>query len=409
MADTTFTVTVATGTPYLTGGSGNVYFFNGAQPTTSGSLNWTFPWVAAATVRLDQSDSSNNNHPLLFTNSNSTNTATMRAGVITNNVTYSLDGSAVSSADYFNTSTFNAATSRFIEITQTAGDTVDFYFACYVHGISMGGIVDLTETTWGAMNWGQGRWAQQGDQDVTLSGFEITGTLNAAEVNVVQEPGWGTLDWGENGWGSVNAGKETLPAFPITMSLGTLTTLVETPVVIATSLEMTGTVAPLTPFHDSNLTLTDSLLATASLGTLGINAGDDVQIGLTAFEMTGSLGTVVTTDGITPILSSFQIVGRVGNLINETAVTVSISDSLLATGSVGAIVPINNTGVTITDSLLATGTLNASDVTTPDIVIGLTGFEINGTLNTQWGILHYGDVDFGTNTSYIDVDTTHAA
>ena len=407
MADTTFTVTVATGTPYLTGGSGNVYFFNGAQPTTSGSLNWTFPWVAAATVRLDQSDSTNDNHPLLFTNSNSTNTSTMRAGLITNNVTYSLDGSAVSSSDYFNTSTFNAATSRFIEITQTAGATVDFYFACYVHGISMGGIVDLTETTWGALNWGQGSWAAQGNQDVTLSGFQITGTLDP-DVIIVQQPGWGTLEWGENGWGNVNAANETLPTFPVTASLGTL--LAETKQEVTLSgLEMTGTVAPLTPFHDSNLTLTNSLLATASLGTLGINAGDDVQIGLTAFEMTASLGTVVTTDGVTPILSSFQINGRLGNLLNATLTEVILSTSLLATGSVGSITPVNNTGVTITDSLLATGTLNASDVTTPDIVLGLTGFEITANIGTQFGILHYGNVDLGSNTSYTDVDTTKAA
>ena len=206
----------------------------------------------------------------------------------------------------------------------------------------------------------------------------------------------------------MTAAQETLPSFPITASLGTLTTETFQSATL-TGFEITGTVAPLVPFFDQNLTLTNSLLTTASLGTLGINAGDDVQIGLTAFEMTASLGTVVTTDGVTPILSSFQINGRLGNLLNATLTEVVLSTSLLATGSVGAIVPINNTGVTITDSLLATGTLNASDVTTPDIVIGLTGFEINGTLNTQWGILHYGDVDLGTNTSYTDVDTTHAA
>jgi len=409
MADTTFTVTVGTGTQFRVGNPGNVYFINGAQPTTdSGSTNYKLPWVAGATIRLDQSDSTNDNHPLLFTNSDSLTLSTMRAGLITNNTYYSLDGSSVSSTDYFNTTLFNAASSRFMEITQTAPDTDDFYFACWVHGIGMGGIIDLTQTTWGAMNWGQGRWAQQGDQDVTLTGFEITGTLNAAGVNVVQEPGWGTLDWGENGWGSVNAAQETLPSFPITASLGTLTAETFQSATL-TGFEITGTVAPLVPFFDQNLTLTNSLLTTASLGTLGINAGDDVQIGLTAFEMTASLGTVVTTDGVTPILSSFQINGRLGNLLNATLTEVILSTSLLATGSVGSITPVNNTGVTITDSLLATGTLNASDVTTPDIVLGLTGFEITANIGTQFGILHYGNVDLGSNTSYTDVDTTKAA
>jgi hypothetical protein len=407
MADTTFTVTVGTGTTFRAGGTGNVYFINGAQPTTDpSSTNYKLPWVAGATIRLDQSDSTNNNHPLLFTNSDSLNTSIMRSGIITNNISYYLDGAA-SESDYMNTSTFNAASTRYVEITQTAGDTQDFYFACWVHGIGMGGIIDLTQSTWGAMNWGQGAWAQQGDEAVTLTGFQITGTLDT-DLDFQIFPGWGTLDWGENGWGSVDAGNETLPSFPITMSLGTLVAETKQEVVLS-GFEITGSLADLNPFFDQNLVLPNSLLATGSLGTLGVNAGDDVQIGLTAFSMTGSIGALAPQDNINPLLSSFEITGRVGNLIEATTVIVPITTSLLATGSVGAITPSNNTGVTITDSLLATGTLNASDVTTPDIVLGLTGFEITANIGTQFGILHYGNVDLGSNTSYTDVDTTKAA
>lgn len=407
MADTTFTVTVGTGTTFRAGGTGNVYFINGAQPTTDpSSTNYKLPWVAGATIRLNQTDSTNDNHPLLFTNSDSLITSVMRAGIITNNISYYLDGAA-SESDYMNTSTFNAASTRYVEITQTAGDTQDFYFACWVHGIGMGGIIDLTQSTWGAMQWGQGAWAQQGDEAVTLTGFQITGTLDT-DLGFTIFPGWGTLDWGENGWGSVDAGKETLPAFPMTMSLGTLTAETKQEIVLS-GFEMTSTLASLDPFFDNNLVLPNSLLATGSLGTLGINAGDDVQIGLSAFTMFGSIGALAPQDNINPLLSSFEITGRVGNLIEATTVIVPITTSLLATGSVGSITPVNNTGVTITDSLLATGTLNASDVTTPDIVLGLTGFEITANIGTQFGILHYGNVDLGSNTSYTDVDTTKAA
>ena len=407
MADTIFTVTVATGTTFRAGSTGNVYFINGAQPTTDpSSTNYKLPWVAGATIRLDQSNATNDNHPALFTNSDSLSTSTMRAGIITNNVDYYLDG-AVSQADYHNTSTFNAASTRWIEITQTAPDTIDFYFACWVHGIGMGGIIDLTQSTWGAMNWGQGAWAQQGDEAVTLTGFQITGTLDT-DLGFQIFPGWGTLDWGENGWGSVDAGKETLPTFPMTMSLGTLTAETKQEIVLS-GFEMTSTLAPLVPFFDNNLVLTNSLLATGSLGTPTIQDGADLQIGLSAFSMTASLGTLAPKDNINVSLDSFQITGRIGNLLDATTIIVPITTSLVATGSVGAITPINNTGVTITDSLLATGTLNASDVTAPDIVLGLTGFEITGTLNPQLGILHYGNVDLGSNTSYTDVDTTKAA
>jgi len=408
MADTTFTVTVGTGTTFRVGNTGNVYFINGAQPTTDpSSTNYKLPWVAGATIRLDQSNATNDGHPLLFTNSDSLNTTIMRNGLITNNTYYSLDGSSVSSTDYFNTSLFNAATSRFVEINQTAGDTEDFYFACWIHGIGMGGIIDLTQSTWGAMQWGQGAWAQQGDEAAALSSFQITGTLDT-DLQFEIFPGWGTLDWGENGWGSVDAGNETLPAFPITASLGTLVAETKQEIVLS-GFEITSTLAPLTPFFDFDLTLSNSLLATGALGTLGVNAGDDVQIGLTAFSMTGSIGTLAPQDNFNPLLAGFEIRGRVGNLIDATTIIVPITTSLLATGSVGAITPDNNTGVTITDSLLATGTLNASNVITPELVLGLTGFEITGSIGTQFGILHYGNVDLGSNTSYTDVDTTKAA
>jgi len=407
MADTTFTVTVGTGTTFRSGNTGNVYFINGAQPTTDpSSTNYKLPWVAGATIRLDQSNATNDNHPLLFTNSDSLNTTIMRNGIITNNVDYYLDG-VVSEADYMNTSTFNAASTRYVEITQTAGDTQDFYFACWVHGIGMGGIIDLTQSTWGAMQWGQGAWNQQGDEAATLSSFQITGTLDT-DLQFQIFPGWGTLDWGENGWGSVDAGNETLPAFPITASLGTLVAETKQEIVLS-GFEMTSTLASLDPFFDFDLTLPNSLLATGSLGTLGVNAGDDVQIGLTAFSMTASVGVLAPQDNFNVLLESFEIRGRIGNLLDATTVIVPITTSLLATGSVGAITPINNTGVNITNSLLATGTLNASDVTTPDLVLGLTGFEITGNIGTQFGILHYGNVDLGSNTSYTDVDTTKAA
>ena len=402
MADTTFTVTVATGTTFRSGNTGNVYFINGAQPTTDpSSTNYKLPWVAGATIRLDQSDSSNDGHPALFTNSDSLNTSIMRAGLITNNTYYSLDGASVSSTDYFNTSNFNAASTRYVEITQTAGDTVDFYFACWIHGIGMGGIIDLTQSTWGAMAWGQGAWAAQGDEAVTLSSFAITGTLDT-DLGFEIFPGWGTLDWGENGWGSVDAGKETLPAFPITASLGTLVVENKTEVTLS-GFEITSTLAPLIPFFDNNLVLPNSLLVTGSLGTPTIQDGADLQIGLTAFSMTGSVGALAPADDTKIPLPSFEITGRVGNLIEDTTTVVAISTSLLATGSVGAITPKDATGVTLT-GLLATGVLDASNVTTPDINIGLTGYQITASLNsTDIFASGYADVDIEGNTSYTPV------
>ena len=398
MADTIITATVGTGTLYQTGGTGNVYYFNGAQPT-----DFKFPWVAGAVLRVDQSNATNDGHPFLFTTSASTNTSTMRAGIITNNVDYYLDGSA-SQADYMNTSTFNAATNRWVEITVTAPSVTDFFFACWVHGIGMGGIIDLTQTTWGAMNWSQGAWNQQGDESVSLTGLLATGTLNAAGVNVEQFPGWGTLDWGENSWGNVEGTAETLPSFLATASLGSLSTDVRTDVAL-TGLQMTGALGTPALKFDFKLTLTDSLLATATLGQLGISDGDGVQIGLESLLATGSVGTISPTPNTNISLTGLEVTGRVGNLAEGILTIVDLQGtSLLATGAVGAITPFNSTGVTITSSLVATGVLNAGAVITPDQVVGLTGYEITGILNSvDIYASGYADVDIIGNTSYTPV------
>ena len=150
MAELTITVAVTTGTQYVTGNTSSIYTFDGSQPAS-----FTFPWVEDGTVRLEQSGSSNDGHPLIFSTSNSTVLATMRTGIISSGVTYYLDGSSTES-DYTNTTTFNAATTRYIEIAPAS--QTDFYFACWVHGIGMGGIVDITQITWGALGYGDNSW-----------------------------------------------------------------------------------------------------------------------------------------------------------------------------------------------------------------------------------------------------------
>ena len=61
--------------------------------------------------------------------------------------------------DWENTTTFNAATTRWIEIDRTT--TTNFYFACWLHGITMGGIIAISNSAWGAITWGAGDWGAQ--------------------------------------------------------------------------------------------------------------------------------------------------------------------------------------------------------------------------------------------------------
>tara|TARA_R100000697_G_scaffold15427_1_gene22152 strand:+ start:32 stop:1768 length:1737 start_codon:yes stop_codon:yes gene_type:complete len=202
MADKTYNVTVATGQTY-TGGSGNVYFFDGVRYLS-------FKWVPGATLRLDQSEATNDNHPLVFS------TTTGLAGIISSGVSYYLDGSS-NQANYTNTTTFNAATTRYVEIT--ASSFSDFYYLCYVHGISMGGDMDMVNNSWSANAWGDNAW------NSTTSNIPVTGQLLTTVLgDEVSFPGsgWGANGWNVGEWGSVNTGNQLVTGFGLSANLGTV-------------------------------------------------------------------------------------------------------------------------------------------------------------------------------------------
>ena len=156
--------------------------------------------------------------------------------------------------------------------------------------------------SWGASGttWGQGDWGDQTTTTVVLSGLSITSSLGTVEA--FHESGWGADFWGSEGWGG---GESIIPltGFSITASLGDLAYSAatdgwgrhswgeddwgdDTLTFIPTGLSMTGSVGEASgfseqgwgraawgeePWGDSNsptVILTDSFLATASLGTL---------------------------------------------------------------------------------------------------------------------------------------------
>ena len=133
-ATQTYAITVASGTLYLVGGTGNVFYLDGTRQM---SLS-----IAKDTViKFSQDNSSNDNHPLFITTSNSTTLSTLRSGIVSTNVSYYLDGASTES-NYTNTTTFNAASERYLEWTPATTGT--YYYACYIHGIGMGGMIQIT-------------------------------------------------------------------------------------------------------------------------------------------------------------------------------------------------------------------------------------------------------------------------
>ena len=210
MADKTYTVTVATGSKYG-GGTGNVFYLDGVRNSTGpGNISW----VQGGTLRFEQSDSSNNNHPLVFSTSQGI------SNIISTGVTYYLDG--VSSQDnYTNTTNFNAATTRYVEITPSSA--ADFYYLCYVHGIGMGGEFDVTNQTWGGLSWGANAWNSSTNL-IDVTGQTLSNALGTASAEGDVNIGWGRLGWGQGEWNSsVESIEIVATAFALTSTTNSLT------------------------------------------------------------------------------------------------------------------------------------------------------------------------------------------
>ena len=278
MADKTYTVTVASGNLYG-GGTGNVYFIDGTR-SSSGPGN--IIWAGGSILRFEQSESSNNNHPLIFS------TTTSKDQYLTSGVAYYLDG-AVNYSQYTNTTTFNAATTRYVEVDVSSPD---FYYLCYVHGIGMGGLMDVaTGKTWNVGTWGINQWGDQTDPTVQVTGIALTNSLGdettAGEINA----GWGRLEWGAQAWGI--QGTLIPTGLPATLSLGTATTQIDV-LPIPSGIPMTAVVGDViidiaVVAFPSGLPMTN-VLGTIDVGPDAVATGLPASIGLGTVEAYSQTG-----------------------------------------------------------------------------------------------------------------------
>ena len=398
MADQTYTVTVASGTLYISGGTGSVYYLNGAR-------DMALEWVEGGTLRFDQSDSSNNNHPLLFT----TSTSDPGGNIISAGVTYYLDGSSNEST-YRNTTNFNAATTRYVEITPAS--STDFYYYCYVHGIGMGGAVDVTQNTWGAGPWGENQYGSQNHVDVLPSSLTIASTLS--DLSAFSENGWGRDTWGSNQWGTDSSGA-ILTGLEMNMSQGPEGwgesawgdnqwggELVISPasIISVSGQSITSAQGSTTQNFDMIFGIT-GVSSGVALGTLSINDGADHQQGLgsvTIGSAVGSLGNQQT----------YEISGNsMGSAIGSPQVddTLIVNPSGVTFGSAVGSTTVDQMRVGLTG---VTAGSAVGSTTVDDITVGLTGIDLASNLGTVgFGALAYKDIDITSTTSYTDI--THAA
>ena len=211
MADKTYTVTVATGNRYPSGsGTGSVYYLDGIR-------DLDIVWTQGATLRFNQDDATNDNHPLLFTNDSSN----PNSGRIETGVVYNLDGSSVPYSSYASGS-FNSATTRYVEITPASAQ--DLFYYCYYHGIGMGGELDIVNDGWSSLSWSTGGWGNQDDVTQQISGFPLSLSLQSVTADAEVNAGWGRRYWGANMWGEATNTAADLTGIGMSFTLGNVTT-----------------------------------------------------------------------------------------------------------------------------------------------------------------------------------------
>jgi len=183
----TFTVTVVSGNPsnhpYYNQGSTNKYAIDGSTASTDVVLTL----YEGNTYRFDQSDSSNDGHPINLYEDKDKNTT------YTSGVSYNIDGSSVSQSSYVDTSTFNAGSTRYVEITVPDGAPT-LHYQCYNHAL-MGyfantlGIPNIATTTGAPVTGNVGTTALGSESVVTEVGVSVTLVgLQAQQSSVVTVP-----------------------------------------------------------------------------------------------------------------------------------------------------------------------------------------------------------------------------
>lgn len=405
MAFKTYTVTVATGSRYG-GGTGNVFYLDGVR-------TMDVDVVGGLTYAFNQDDATNDNHPLIF----STTTSTGQA--ITSGVTFKLDGSTVSYAQYTDTTTFNAATTRSVEIA--VSQSADFYFICYVHGSGMGGVMDLQVDSWGALNWGDGQWNDQDNANAPVTGQAMTIAQGDETATGIVAIGWGREDWGDQVWGEPNEAP-LLTGIAMSANIGSITITSEIKTGWGRDNWNTETWGDNTFIQNVSVT---GIGMTATLGdetaTAEVNAGwgratwgnqvwgdTDEAATLTGIAMSATLGTVTATAVVN---TGWGRASWSNGPWNDNAfVPVADLTGIQMTAAIGTVT--------------ATGVINSGwgRAAWGDQVWGLpsniaspTGIQMSATLanvtitnevNVGWGRAAWGQQPWGENTTFVQASVT---
>ena len=277
---------------------------------------------------------------------------------------------------------------------------------------------DLLATGWGAKAWGAGVWGDLSGEVVQPTGLSITSTLNPSVtisgdalvlvsgqsfnstlgtisnvIDVTVEPnGLAINDIQGYAEASISV-TPSITGLSTTAAIGVIDPkdqVIGAPTLTVTSQQGTA----FAPNEDVSIT---GQSITSTLGTpAAINA---VIITPTGFEVSSAQGSVVVpNDAVAP--TGLQIDSSVGFVIGAGSVSIPVTGISISSQQ-GTLVDIPDqimglTGVSFSSAI--------GSVDPKDQVVGLPTFTLTATVGEPF-IIHYQDVDTGSNTSYSALST----
>ena len=273
------------------------------------------------------------------------------------------------------------------------------------------GVLSFPEQGWGSDLWGDENWGESG-LDVSLTGQEITTGYNSSvtitnQINV----GWGSdtygyEDWGESGYtvevdgldiGTVSVGQGGWGTVAYGNGSWGMWTLTPEDVVGLSGQSITASQGTSTVQVDY-VDIPDGLSFTAYQGSVSVNNGADMTVGLAGQSVSSSVGAITPADvvGLTGVsFTAYQNAAGCSftpiELIDVTGVSF--------TASVGAITPdamtVSFSGVSFSGSV---GSISPTEMS-----VGLTGVEFNANVGELYPV-YFKDVDIESSAGYEDVD-----
>ncbi len=148
--------------------------------------------------------------------------------------------------------------------------------------------------TWGALKWGQGSWAAQGDVGLSVSGISASFSIGNIVVDNEIQVGWGGDTWGENEWGDLSGSQPVAVGSQLTSSIGT----VQENIIVDVAVDVTGSQFALT--QGSALGGT-SILQSVTGQQITITGGEEVvgigvELTSSNLQATTSIGAATVDD-----------------------------------------------------------------------------------------------------------------